>query len=119
MWAAYDGTTNAPVIFPNGTSISDLQDEALIQITTTPSGPLVGAVGTPIHIQVAASGGAFVTPYTWSATGLPPGVSIASNADNTGTIYGTPTQSGVYVFNLTLTDSLSRSVQWRYSLTIP
>jgi hypothetical protein len=40
---------------------------------------------------VAASGG--TTPYTWNATGLPAGLTIATNPDDTGTISGSFTVS--------------------------
>jgi hypothetical protein len=51
-------------------------------------------------LQVSASGG--TTPYTWSATGLPPGLSINSS----GRIGGTPTAAGTYSsVRVTVTDS--------------
>jgi hypothetical protein len=56
----------------------------------------------------------FVPPFTWYATGLPPGLNLSSN----GQLSGTPTQSGNFVFTLTVTDSMSRSVQWNYLITI-
>jgi hypothetical protein len=69
-------------------------------------------------VTFTATGGSFSQPYTWSATGLPSGMTVVSNPDNTGTLSGKPEQVGTFVFTLTLTDSLSRSVQWNYSLTI-
>jgi hypothetical protein len=117
-WGSFDATTNAPAIYPDGASIDTLENQILIQVTTTPAGPLVSADGQPYNVQFTATGGAFQAPYTWSATGLPSGLSVTSNSDNTATLSGTPTQSGTFVFTLTLTDSLGRSVQWSYSLTI-
>ncbi|MBF0557678.1 MAG: putative Ig domain-containing protein [Nitrospirae bacterium] len=49
---------------------------------------------------VQASGG--TTPYTWSATGLPPGLSIGASS---GTISGTPTTAGTYTPTISVTDS--------------
>jgi prepilin-type N-terminal cleavage/methylation domain-containing protein len=67
---------------------------------TTPSAQ-TGQVGVVITtLQVAASGG--TTPYTWSATGLPTGLSINSS----GRISGTPTAAGTYAAaRVTVTDS--------------
>jgi putative Ig domain-containing protein len=62
---------------------------------------------------VTATGG--VTPYTWSATGLPAGLSIGST---TGTISGTPTTAGTFSVTVTVTDSISEKASASYSLTI-
>ncbi|MFC7614619.1 Ig domain-containing protein [Actinokineospora soli] len=58
----------------------------------------------PASLQLSASGG--TTPYTWSATGLPPGLSINSG---TGLISGTPTTPNSYTVTATVTDSANRS----------
>jgi hypothetical protein len=55
------------------------------------SGPSVGAVGQPIEIDAVGSGG--ITPYVYSETGLPPGMSIDPA---TGKMTGTPTAAGTY-----------------------
>jgi hypothetical protein len=56
--------------------------------------------GTPIApVTLTASGGAGA-PYTFSATGLPAGLSISSS----GTISGTPTVSGTFSYTVTVTD---------------
>lgn len=68
-------------------------------VTVTNPGSRSGTVGTAISaFTLSASGG--TTPYTWSATGLPPGVTIGSS---TGTVSGTPTTAGTY--NVTATAS--------------
>jgi hypothetical protein len=112
VWASFDGTTNAPVVYPDGTSIDSLENQVLIQVS--PTSVPDQAVDQPYLLTFTATGGAFSQPYTWSATGLPDGLSVSSN----GTLSGASTQAGTFVFTLTLTDSLSRSVQWNYSLTI-
>ena len=37
-WASFDGSTNAPEVYPNGNSILNLQNQLLIQITPTFAG---------------------------------------------------------------------------------
>ena len=118
-WASFDGSTNEPVVYPDGTSIDNLGNMIFIQISPAPPILPAGTKGTAYPATIfRTTGGSFSTPFTWSATALPPGLSIVSNPDNTATISGTPIQSGVFDFTLQLTDSLSRSVQWSYSITI-
>jgi len=116
-WASFDGTTNAPVVYPSGTSIGNLESQLLLQISpvTVPDG--VVGVAYPATTFTTSGGGAFAAPFTWSAVDsskLPPGLSISS----TGTLSGTPTQAGTYDFAVQLTDAVSRTVTWNYSITI-
>ncbi len=60
-----------------------------LKITTTTLPP--GTVGTAYSSTLKASGGE--TPYTWSATGLPGGLTIGAS---TGTISGAPTGAGTF-----------------------
>ncbi len=117
VWASYDGTTNAPVVFPNGTSLDNLANQVLIQVS--PASPLPdGAAGFDYGtqaIQFTATGGAFTAPYTWTATGLPDGLVLDPNS---GMLSGFPTVYGTFDFILTLTDTVGRSVQWNYTITI-
>lgn len=113
-WASFDGSTNIPVLYPNGTSYQNLANQLLIQISpaTLPNG--VNGAAYPAT-TFTASGGSFQPPFTWSATGLPSGLTLSAG----GTISGTPTQSGTFDIVIILTDSLSRTVQWNYTITIP
>lgn len=114
-WGSFDQSTNPPVIYPNGTSIDNLGNMIVVQITPPPPILPAGTVNTTYSpVTFTATGGAFTPPYTWSATGLPSGLSVSSG----GTLSGFPTQAGTYDFTLTMTDSLGRSVQWGYSITI-
>ncbi|GAB2958053.1 hypothetical protein GCM10027184_01220 [Saccharothrix stipae] len=72
--------------------------------SVTPPGNQTGAVGTPTSLQLKASGG--TPPYTWSAIGLPPGLTLAAA---TGLISGTPTTAGTYTVTATATDSAGKS----------
>jgi len=122
QWASYDGSTNDPIIYPNGTSLQNLENQVTIQLITIPAGPLVGGVGLPYSVQFTAVGGAFTPQFTWSASGvpgepgsgLPPGMSLS----DTGLLSGTPAAAGTYDFVLQLTDIVGRTVQWTLSITI-
>ncbi len=114
IYGSFDGTTNNPIVYPNSTSLFQLQNQILIQVSPTslPAGTN-GMVYPPQSFT--ASGGSFTPPYTWSAANLPSGL----NMSGTGVLYGTPTQSGTnFIVTVTLTDSLSRTVQWGYPLDI-
>lgn len=69
--------------------------------TVNNPGNQTGTVGTATSLTLTATGG--TPPYTWSATGLPPGLSISSG----GVISGTPTTAGTYNVTATATDSAS------------
>ncbi|MFD1049373.1 putative Ig domain-containing protein, partial [Kibdelosporangium lantanae] len=55
--------------------------------------------GTPVNLQLQASGGS--GSYRWSATGLPPGLSINAT---TGLVTGTPSGNTLYQVTATATD---------------
>ncbi len=102
------------MVYPNSTSINQLQNQILIQVT--PSTLPNGTNGVVYATQYfSASGGSFTPPYTWSASGLPAGLTISSG----GILFRTPTQTGTNLtVTVTLTDTLSRTVQWNYPLNI-
>jgi hypothetical protein len=113
MWGSFDTSTNI-VVYPNGADIQNLENQVLIHIS--PASPLPnGTKGAAYSQTFTTTGGAFTPPFTWSAPGAsPPGLTLSSG----GTLFGTPTQSGTFDFVIQMTDSLSRSVQWIYSVTI-
>jgi len=124
-WASFDSSTNDPVVYPNGASIQNLENQILIQISFSPSTTnltlLNGTNGQPYTATTfTASGGAFTQPFTWSAAGLPAGLAVTTT-NSAALLSGTPTQSGTnitYDFTLTLTDVIFRSVQWTFAITI-
>ena len=84
-----------------------------LQITTTELP--TGQVAVPYAASVTAAGGA--APYTWSvASGsLPPGLVLASS---TGTVSGTPSQSGKSSFTLQVKDSSQSAVAQPYAVSV-
>jgi hypothetical protein len=117
VYASFDGTTNAPVVYPNGTSIETLENQVLIQLS--PATLPVGYSDVPYGpVTISATGGSLTQPYTWSASGLPSNLTLVSNPDSTATLSGVPAQSGTFDFILTLTDYNGRSVRWGYAITI-
>jgi hypothetical protein len=116
IWASFDGSTNAPTVYPNGTSIDNLGNLITIQISPPQPALPAGAMGQPYSQTFTATGGAFSPPFTWSLAsgGLPSGLTLSP----VGTVSGTPTQTGTFDFTVQMTDSLSRSVSWSYSITI-
>jgi len=91
-------------------------------LSTPPPGPatlaisttvlLGGTLGTPYSTTLAATGG--ISPYTWSAAGLPSGLSIAPS----GTISGTPTAAGTFAASVTVMDSTNAKASQNFSVTI-
>ena len=78
----------------------------------TVSGTLPGGtVGLPYTASLTAAGG--TAPYTWSASNLPPGLSL-----NAGTLAGTPTAAGVYAVGATATDARGSVGSAAYTLNI-
>ena len=85
----------APAITASCVAITAVQDVAITPVTVVGSG---------------GNGG----PYTYSATGLPAGVTMAAN----GTISGTPTVSGTFSYTITITDSDGNTGTINCSLTV-
>jgi hypothetical protein len=86
-----------------------------LQITTKvlPNGTVGSAYPST---TVAASGG--TPPYTWSATGLPNGLSIASATPTTAVISGTPTAGGNLTVNVQVKDSVGATASSSLPLLI-
>lgn len=118
-WGSFDASTNDPVVYPNGTSIQNIANQILVQITplTLPDG--TNNVPYPAT-TFTTTGGSFQAPFTWSL--LPPSVLPQGlNLSSGGTISGTPANNppGIYDFVIQMTDSLGRTVNWGYSINIP
>jgi hypothetical protein len=116
VWGSFNSVSSSNiVVYPNGTDIQNLENQALIQIT--PSSPLPDGTSGAAYSATTftTTGGAFTPPFTWSAPGgLPSGMTLSSG----GTLSGTPTLAGTYDFVIQMTDTNARSVQWIYEVTI-
>ncbi len=126
QWASFDGTTNPPIVFPVGTDLLSLENQAVLQITT-PDQVVDGAYrlpdatnGADYHFMLEAEGGQ--TPYTWSLMpgSAPPGLNVANNTTNppSGRVFGTPTQVGTNSFWIRLTETGARYVDRPFTLIV-
>jgi hypothetical protein len=84
-------------------------------VTVTNPGSQTGTVGTAASLQISATDSASGQTLTYSASGLPAGLSINSG---TGLISGTPTTAGTSTVTVTATDSTGASNSASFSWTI-
>ncbi|MEV4558166.1 putative Ig domain-containing protein, partial [Kitasatospora sp. NPDC049285] len=84
-------------------------------VTVTNPGGQSGTVGTAASLQVSASDSASGQTLTYSATGLPAGLSINSS---TGLISGTPTAAGTSSVTVTATDTTGAAGSATFSWTV-
>jgi len=111
--AGWDGPTGLGT--PNGTAaFTSGGGTGGNTVTVTNPGSRTGTVGTATSLQISAtdSGGAALT---YSATGLPAGLSINSTS---GLISGTPTTAGTYSVTVTAKDSTNASGSASFTWTI-
>ncbi len=116
------GATNAAAV--NGAQLA-FDVAGLTQITSSsvtlkPPGLAIvtgslpsGTVGTSYSANMTATGG--ITPYTWSVTGLPAGLSLDTV---TGLVYGIPTSAGTSSVAATVYDRDRQNASANFSLTI-
>lgn len=83
-------------------------DPVAIAAATLPGGD----ANVPYSYAFSATGG--LTPYTWSATGLPPGLTMGAD----GTLSGAPTQGGAFNFVVRVADSQGKTASLNVSLTV-
>ena len=103
------GTPNGTAAFTNGTSTGGNT------VTVTSPGNQSTQVGTAVSLQVHGTDSASGQTLTYSASGLPAGLSISS----TGLITGTPTTAGSSTVTVTAKDSTNAtgSASFTWSVT--
>ena len=84
-------------------------------VTVTNPGNQTGTVGTAVSLQIKATDSAAGQTLTYSATGLPAGLSISST---TGLITGTPTATGNSSVTVTVKDTTNASGTAAFTWTI-
>jgi hypothetical protein len=94
----------------SGSFTLPVMSPALMFITTSPLPP--ATVSAPYSDTFMATGGA--GGYTFSATGLPEWLTLASN----GALTGTPPAAGPVTFSVTVTDSASNTVTQMFTLPV-
>jgi len=105
-WAA------SGIVLRNGSNIITVTandgagDQNSVQVTVFFSAPSIvttslpdAQLGKAYSAKLAALGG--TPPFTWSALGVPDGLTVSKE----GMITGTPTAAGTFTLNITLTDS--------------
>ena len=103
-WGTPDGLTAFQSNAPTGNTV-----------TVTNPGSQAGTVGNAASLQVKATDSASGQMLTYSAAGLPAGLSISSS---TGLISGTPTTAGSSSVTITATDTTGASGSATFTWTI-
>jgi hypothetical protein len=117
-WASFGANTNPPIVYPNSADLQNLAYQMVTQVMPSPPNLPDASTTSAVNIPFSSTGGPFTKPYNWSATGLPSGLRMVSNSDSTGTLTGTPSQTGTFDITVQMTDNVGRSVQWNYAITI-
>ncbi|GAA3520914.1 M4 family metallopeptidase [Aeromicrobium panaciterrae] len=81
--------------------------------TVTNPGAQTSTVGTADTLQLAATGG--TAPYTWTATGLPAGLTLNTS---TGLISGTPTSAATSTVTATVKDAAAKTANVSFSWVV-
>ncbi|MDI5965289.1 putative Ig domain-containing protein [Streptantibioticus silvisoli] len=110
----YDGPTGLGT--PNGTAAftSGGGGTGGNTVTVTNPGSKSTTVGTAVSTQISASDSASGQTLTYSATGLPTGLSISSS----GLITGTPTTAGTYNVTVTAKDTTNATGSASFTWTV-
>ena len=90
-----------------------LQLDVCRPITVETTELAVAYVSSPYSARLSADGGK--TPYIWSETGLPEGLSLNAS---TGEIFGTPASDGTYPISITAEDSAGKTTQTDLTFTV-
>ncbi|WP_433260076.1 S8 family serine peptidase [Actinosynnema sp. CS-041913] len=82
-------------------------------LAVTNPGAQTGKVGEAVSLEIVVDGG--TKPHTWSATGLPGGLSVDAGS---GHLTGKPTAAGKFTSTVRVTDAAGRSGEATFDWTI-
>ena len=108
----YDGPTGIGT--PNGIAGLQTGSSTGNTVTVTSPGNQTGTVGTAVSLQISATDSASGQTLTYSATGLPAGLSISSS----GLITGTPTTAATSSVTVTAKDTTGATGSATFTWTI-
>ncbi len=130
VWASFDGTTNDPVVYPNGASLDNLVNQFIIRVQPTSLGNGTNGVPYSFVYTNSVSGVIYTnafsvtggqSPYSWTlapgSAGLPAGLTLSAAGELTGTPSGVPIQQ-TFDFTVRMTDARTRFVDTTLSITI-
>jgi subtilase family serine protease len=109
--SGWDGPTGLGT--PNGVAAFTAGGTGPGPVTVANPGNQTTKVGTAVNLTLSASGG--TGPYTWSASGLPTGLSINATS---GVISGTPTTAGTSSVTATAKDSTGATGSTSFTWTV-
>jgi len=96
----------------------DHPNDLTITVPDPQNPDMTSKVGVPVNLRTKALYGS-MSGYNWSATGLPPGLTMGPTVDTyDGPITGTPTTAGVYRVKLFVWDSNNKYATVMFDWTV-
>jgi hypothetical protein len=115
-WGTFDASTNAPIVYPNGTSLDALESMILMQVSPglLPEGSLAATDAYNVQLSITGAQAPIVWSLSPTSPGLPPGLTLSPD----GVISGMPLEADIFDFVVRMTDAQGRVLDRSYSLTI-